>query len=236
MTPGRAEAGEEGADAFALSAERQRASAAERAQENLQAAVATDVVEGRPLLQRRVGDRARQRSQSVRRRAWAGRSCRRSARSIRFLSRAARGAAAAAAAGGRARRLRRESPGVGFVAVIDQRVGVARRAQPIQLASAPIPAGRARSGARNRRDRSAPRRLWPCRRTQRTTERPSRRARCGTEARCPREIVEPQHMISRRDDPTETCVTFENTRDEARYIRQEASRRAQGDPRACVGM
>ena len=46
--------------------EPQRAPARERAQENLQSAIAADVVEGRPLLQRRFHDRAHQRVQSVR--------------------------------------------------------------------------------------------------------------------------------------------------------------------------
>ena len=57
---GVAEASEQRADAFPLSAEYERTSTAQRAQKNLQASIAPNIVERGPLLQWRVTNRAHQ--------------------------------------------------------------------------------------------------------------------------------------------------------------------------------
>ena len=67
---GVAEASEHQAKTFSLRAEHERASSAERPQENLQTSISSNVIESRPLLQRRISNCAHQGAQRVRHKLW----------------------------------------------------------------------------------------------------------------------------------------------------------------------
>ena len=130
---------EERLDAFAGAAQRQRLRPRERAQEDLQPAVAADVVERRPGCARRRAERGRSASRAYARPSSAGRWCPKSASPIRWRS-AARAARASGASGRRQATCDRDVDlGGGVVAVIDQRVrlGRARRARRGRRMSAP---------------------------------------------------------------------------------------------------
>ena len=176
--PGRAEAAEEGIDTLPCCAELKRAPAAERAQKDLQAAIAADVIEGRPLLQWRFRDRGRQRAQSVR--DELGRAARAGCRQdpFGFPARGAGRVEPLQAAIGRARQIRS-----GAAAPRPRRHGRAhqppRRARPFPVVTGAIPA-----------DTDTIRRAQPSRSisaaaalamspTHRTTERFRSCARCG---------------------------------------------------------
>ena len=171
-----AEPDEKRVDAFARVAERQRLDARQRAQQDLQPAVAADVVEGRPAL---AGDGAKRRGQRCER---MGDELRRAAGArgrhhpfgddTRRARRGERRQRQAAGDAGRDVDLWRRR-----VAVMDQRVGLGRARERAERVRAGVPAGRARSGARRRRARSAPPPPWPCRRRRAATQRPSSRAR-----------------------------------------------------------
>ena len=197
--------------------------AVDGAEKNLQPAVATDVVESGPLLQRRVGDCAHQCAQSVY--DELGRSARAGGRQdpFRFVSLSARFA----------QRLQRQptgrrefdlNPGGVFVAVIDQRVGlrVARR----RFQSGKLPYRRAEQD--------------PTRATVEVNQRrggfghvaheknrraPSEAREMSAEARRPLEAVEGQHVISRCDDPAR-AASLKATR-EVRRFRQGLLHREQ---------
>ena len=136
-----AEADQERVDAFIGATEGQRTAAGERAQKNLQSAIAADVVERRPLLQRGGRDRARQGSQrmhdELRRAAGAGGR----QYPFGFAARRAGGLPAAATASRTARR------GALRSLALRRRHGPAHRPPPRArqrpIAQAPSPAGTA---------------------------------------------------------------------------------------------
>ncbi len=152
-----AEADEEGIQTFPCGTELKRTPAAESAEQYLQPPVAADVIEGRPLLQRRFRDRGRQRAQSMRHELGRSARARRRQNPFGFAPRLP----------GPFQLLQRQSAGRSdfdgdrrvAVRAVHDRNPPPRRAWRPPVAKRPIPAGREGSGGPSRQARSGPRRL-----------------------------------------------------------------------------
>ncbi len=205
---GFAQPRQEGVERFPVAVELQRTFAGQSAQEDLQPAIAADVVEGRPLLQGRLGYRAHQRAESMNDQLGRPGGARGRQDPFRLISRCARrfqrphGKLAARSEFDFDRRLLavvRYGVGLGVAHDARQHVrlpaGRAEHDAPRNSVEVDQRGGGERHIAHEQHDRAA-----------------SQPLETVAEARMRGEILEPEPMVARCDDAAATRATLEETR------------------------